>query len=356
MRRFRIALILAIAAALAAALAAGPAQGASRKAGDAMTADELDRDGPRYSASGHDITRLSAEELAERVAKLTPEQARITQRAGTETAFCGTLLDNKKDGVYLCVVCGLPLFDSEHKFDSGTGWPSFHSPHDPEHVGTRTDRGHGMVRTEIFCTRCNAHLGHVFEDGPRPTGRRYCLNSEAMTFVEEGRPLPPEARPVETETAYFAGGCFWGIEDVFEQIPGVLDAVSGYMGGNADEPTYREVCSGDTGHAETVRVTFDPRRVGYRRLVEVFFKNHDPTTLNRQGPDIGTQYRSAIFAADEEQAAEARGVIKALTEAQAFGGRPIVTEVVEDGGAFWEAEAYHQDYHARHGGSCRVNL
>lgn len=347
------AVALAAAAAGPVAILAGvqPGKGPQEKVG-AMAK----QDGVRYSKSGHDITPLPSARVEELAKKLSPEEARIVLKKGTEPAFCGNLLDNKKEGTYLCRLCALPLFSSDAKFDSGTGWPSFYKPYDKDHVRYETDESHGMIRTEILCARCGGHLGHVFEDGPRDkTGLRYCLNSASLEFVEKGQAWPEAAQPVKTATAYFAGGCFWGVEDRFQQLPGVIDAVSGYMGGTKKNPTYREVCNGDTGHAETVRVTYDPARVAYRDLLEFFFRIHDPTQLNRQGPDIGEQYRSAIFAATPEQDREARAFIEEKQKNDPrFATRKIVTvvEPVEKAGAFYEAEEYHQDYHLKHGGHC----
>ncbi len=307
---------------------------------------------PQYSQAGYDITPLTDEQKKPLVEKLDEETYRITQKSGTEPAFCGTLLDNKKQGFYACVVCGLPLFSSDHKFDSGTGWPSFFQPYDPEHVSERPDNSYGMRRTEINCARCDSHLGHVFNDGPPPTGQRHCLNSASLTFVENGTEVPEASRPVKTETAYFAAGCFWGVEHYFQMGPGVLEAVSGYQQGTTENPTYEQVLSKRTGHAESVKVVFDPNRISYDRLLEAFFTMHDPTQLNRQGPDIGEQYRSGIYYTSDAQRQAAEAKILKLQTSGRF-SRPIVTEV-EAAKTFYDAEDYHQDYIIKTGRACFV--
>ncbi len=287
---------------------------------------------------------------AEWQALLTPEQYRITRTAGTERAFCGTLLDNEIEGVYACVCCGLPLFSSAAKFHSGSGWPSFFQPIARENVAEKVDRSHGMVRTEINCARCDGHLGHVFEDGPRPTGLRYCLNSESLGFTaledvaQIADPAAAGKAPSETAhaTAVFAGGCFWCVEAVFEEIEGVADAISGYAGGSPETANYEDVCTGTTGHAEAVQIVYDPRKISFEELLQVHFATHDPTTLNRQGADDGTQYRSAVFFANEEEHELARAFLEDLTESKAF-DRPIVT-TLEPLGEFYPAESYHQGY------------
>jgi peptide methionine sulfoxide reductase msrA/msrB len=280
--------------------------------------------------------------------RLSPEQFRILRSQGTERAFCGTLLDNKLDGVYTCAACGLPLFSSTGKFHSGTGWPSFFQPIAPENVTQCEDNSHGMIRVEINCARCDGHLGHVFPDGPPPTRLRYCLNSESLKFTPSDQlaslaEINDSAGTAgKSQTAVFAGGCFWCTEAAFEQLKGVSDVTSGYAGGAKETADYKQVCGGNTGHAEVIRVSYDPAQVSYDQLLDVFFDAHDPTQLNRQGNDVGTQYRSAIFYADERQKQAAEAKIAALNQGKAF-PRPIVT-TLEPLKEFYPAEGYHQDY------------
>ena len=263
---------------------------------------------------------------------LTDEEARVILRKGTEAPGSGKYLHNKQPGTYACRSCGEPLYKSADKFESGCGWPSF----DDELPGAvkRIPDSDGR-RTEITCAACGGHLGHVFT-GERFTEKntRHCVNSVSLHFMPE-----VEASPDEVKQIVFAGGCFWGIEHFFNQLPGVIRAVSGYSGGKVPDPSYEQVCTGRTGHAEAVQVFYDPAQTSFEELARLFFELHDPTEINRQGVDIGPQYRSVLFYGDEE---EKRVALKLVDELKA-NGYNVMTEIVP-AATFYPAEEYHQRF------------
>ena len=273
--------------------------------------------------------------------KLTEEEKRVILQKGTERPFTGKFNDHFDRGVYTCRRCGAHLYRSTAKFKSSCGWPSF----DDEIKGAvkRIPDPDGR-RTEIVCANCGAHLGHVFHgEGYTPKNTRHCVNSISMDFIpaEELKADNPNSK---YETAIFASGCFWGVEHQLKKSGGVISTTAGYTGGTVENPTYKQVCTGKTGHVEAVKVVFDPNKVSYEELAKLYFETHNFTQLNRQGPDIGTQYRTEIFYTNEKQKQTAEKLIKILEEK----GYDVKTKLTE-AKPFYPAEDYHQDYYEKTG-------
>jgi peptide methionine sulfoxide reductase msrA/msrB len=279
---------------------------------------------------------------------LNETQKYVTLHNGTEKPFENAYWNHKEEGIYVDVISGKALFSSTDKFDSGTGWPSFTKPIDDGLVNFEEDNKLSMVRTEVRSSSSNAHLGHVFDDGPEEFGgNRYCINSAALKFIPKEQMQDKGYGEYlflfsNVKKAILAGGCFWGMEDLFAKLDGVVDVVNGYSGGDIPNPNYNLVSSGFTNYAEAIEVSFDPDIISYETIVKFFFKIHDPTTLNRQGNDVGTQYRSAIFYIDDEQKRISENIIEGATKNNIF-KKEIVTKL-EKYKNFYKAEDYHQDY------------
>jgi peptide methionine sulfoxide reductase msrA/msrB len=270
--------------------------------------------------------------------ELSPDEEYVIVKKGTEKPFTGKYYKHHEEGIYLCKRCEAPLYLSKDKFDSGCGWPSF-DDEIPNAIKRIPDYSHGMVRTEIVCANCGGHLGHVFEgEHFTPKNVRHCVNSTSLKFVSA------KELQAKKEYAYFAGGCFWGVEYYFAKQKGVISTRVGYTGGKTQNPTYEQVCSKTTGHAEVLEVVFNPQETDFRTLCKLFFEIHDPTQLNRQGPDIGEQYRSEIFYVNEEQKAIAQELIDILMQK----GYKVVTKLTPFE-KFWVAEEYHQMYYEKTG-------
>lgn len=270
---------------------------------------------------------------------LTPEEEAIIVNKGTEAPFSGEYDDFYASGLFVCRRCNAPLYESSAKFKSGCGWPSF----DAEIPGAlnRVSDADGR-RTEILCANCEGHLGHVFE-GEQHTVKntRHCVNSLSMKFI-------PEDKIAQTyDIAVFASGCYWGTEHLFYKADGVIATTVGYAGGTVSNPSYRQVCSGETGHAESVKVVFDPAKTNYEEMVKLFFETHDPTQKDRQGPDIGSQYRSVIFYTSEQQKQIAQKY-KAILEGQ---GAAVVTQIQALDEFYPERDPHHQKYYLKNGQS-----
>jgi peptide methionine sulfoxide reductase msrA/msrB len=273
----------------------------------------------------------------------------VTKQCGTEPAFSNLYWDEHRPGIYVDINTGKPLFSSLDKFDSGTGWPSFTKPLQENIIKEKTDDSAGMQRTEVRTDE--SHLGHVFDDGPNGS-LRYCINSAALRFIpfenldEQG--FGNYSQIFHFETATLSAGCFWGVEELLSKVPGVIKLTVGYTGGITENPTYEDVSSGKTGHAEAVEIVFDPKVLSYRELLDYFWRLHDPTQKNMQGYDIGTQYRSAIFYHDEDQRKIAEKSILEFNKKKIF-DNPAVTEILAFK-KFYPAEDYHQDYYKKHRG------
>jgi peptide methionine sulfoxide reductase msrA/msrB len=264
---------------------------------------------------------------------LLPEVIHIIRDKATEYPFTGEYDKNEKAGTYLCRQCGLALFRSQQKFHSGCGWPSF----DEEIKGAVAQHlDADGIRSEIVCARCHGHLGHVFHgEGMTAKNTRHCVNSASLDFVSDMTVL-------DTEEAIFAAGCFWGVEYLFKKLPGVLKTQVGYSGGHKDHPTYKEICQGNTGHLEVIRVVYDIKKLNYSDVVKYFFEIHDSTQTNGQGPDLGEQYMSAIFYYNDQQKQAAQEIIQILKTKNI----PAATRLLPVF-TFWPAETYHQDYYAK---------
>jgi len=268
--------------------------------------------------------------------ELTDEETRVIVYKGTERAYLGEFVDNHEDGVYTCRRCDTPLFKADSKFESGCGWPSFDNTikgaveEIPDADGSRT---------EIVCSNCKGHLGHVFKgEGFTDTSVRHCVNSISMNF-ESDIDLPKDTT---LDTVIFASGCFWGTEYFFEQTEGVTATQVGYIGGHVDNATYEEVSSGSTGHAEAVEITYDTRKTDFKTMCKLFFETHNPEQVNGQGNDIGTQYRSGVFYTNENQKEVTEELISIL---ETKNGLNVATEVTK-ATTFWKGEVYHENYYS----------
>ncbi len=278
---------------------------------------------------------------------LTSEQYQIAREYGTERPFTSEWYENHETGIYFCVACNNPLFSSKTKFNSGTGWPSYYAPLASKSVGVNKDNSLGMERDEVHCLRCDAHLGHVFDDGPRPTGLRYCIDGVGLKFQKTtgdmtSAKMNDKMASKNEAVATFAGGCFWCEEGVFESIRGVREVISGYSGGKEKTPTYETVGAGETGHAESFEVYYDPSQVSYKDLVRVYLASIDPTQVEGQGPDHGKQYRSIAFYRNDTEKKLIDEGIATLSQSGKY-SRPIVVEV-KPYTFFVQAEDYHQNY------------
>lgn len=267
---------------------------------------------------------------------LTPDVLDILRNKHTERPFSGPeLAEDHQKGTFVCVGCGQALFRGQSAFASGCGWPSFDDqlPGAVEEVADADG-----LRTEIVCSCCQGHLGHVFySEGFTRKNKRHCVNSKAIAFVKS-------SSLKKIDEAIVAGGCFWGVEYYFAKLEGVVRTEVGYIGGQLSYPSYEAVCSHLTGHVEAVKIFFDPQIIDYKKIITYFFEIHNPEQPDGQGPDLGSSYLSRIFYFNEAQkkiAQERMDVLKDM-------GYQVATKL-QSMKTFWPAEAYHQQYYDHRG-------
>jgi len=290
--------------------------------------------GTGCSAQDINTTKTPAKVDSTNYKKLTEEETRVIINKGTEYPYSGTYNDFKDDGVFNCKQCNTPLFKSTSKFNSKSGWPSFDDGIEGNVKELLDSDGR---RSEIVCNTCNGHLGHVFRgENFTESNTRHCVNSVSLSFEATNQ--------TKQDTAIFASGCFWGTEYHLQKFDGVIDTKPGYIGGSVKNPSYKQVCSGMTGHAEAVRVIYNPDSVSFETIAKLYFETHDPSQVDRQGPDVGTQYRTEIFYTSLEQKETSEKLINTLKEK----GIDVVTKVTP-ASTFWVAEEYHQDYYIKTG-------
>lgn len=284
------------------------------------------------------LTTMNAlESLEKKIEKLSDEEKNVILHKGTERPFVGKYTNEKSPGIYTCKLCDAPLYDSSSKFDSHCGWPSFDDA--IEGAIKRVPDADGK-RVEIVCANCGAHLGHVFEgEGFTAKDTRHCVNSISLNLVKK-----PDVKDENLSYAYFAGGCFWGVEHYLQKLSGVKEVTSGFMGGHVKNPSYYEVVRSNTGHLEAVEVIYDESKISYEEIAKTFFEIHDPTQVNGQGPDIGEQYLSAVFVQNDKE----RAVIEGLIGKLEANGYKVATKIMKKSD-FYPADESHQDYYDKKG-------